>query len=219
MSRLIFPVVFLITAAGIIYYSSQKAAEEENAKKSDLTGQVVPENQNAAQGDDSFSYDDTENQFASSNTQNELENDSNNQHMKTSEESVSKEYNKLTEQEAYVILRKGTERRGTGEYTKNKSAGIYVCRQCNARLYNSTDKFESDCGWPSFDDEIEGAVHRVLDADGYRIEIVCDNCKGHLGHVFEGEGYTKKNTRHCVNSISMKFYPTGETPPAVIKQE
>ncbi len=117
------------------------------------------------------------------------------------------EYNKLTEFEEYVILNKGTERPFTGEYNKNKINGIYVCKQCNAHLYNSTDKFESNCGWPSFDDEVEGAVKKTPDADGRRTEITCSNCDGHLGHVFYGERFTEKNTRHCVNSVSLKFIP------------
>ena len=132
---------------------------------------------------------------------------------------MPKEYNELNDWEAYVILQKGTERAWKGEYTDNKAAGIYVCRQCNARLYRSEDKFDSHCGWPSFDDEIPGAVKRQPDADGDRVEIVCQNCDGHLGHVFEGERQTEKNVRHCVNSLSMKFYPTGEQiPPVIVKQ-
>ena len=128
------------------------------------------------------------------------------------------EYNELTDFEKYVILEKGTERAFVGEYTDLKDPGTYICRRCNAALYKSEDKFSSHCGWPSFDDEIEGAVEQTPDEDGHRTEITCKNCGGHLGHVFVGEGFTDKDTRHCVNSVSMKFIAEGKELPPVVRK-
>ena len=114
-------------------------------------------------------------------------------------------YNALSPQEKMVIEKKGTEPPFSGEYDDLFQAGTYICRRCDAELYRSIDKFDAHCGWPAFDKEIPGSVKQFPDPDGYRIEIVCANCEGHLGHVFIGEHFTETNTRHCVNSLSMKF--------------
>jgi methionine-R-sulfoxide reductase len=134
----------------------------------------------------------------------------------TIQNSTTMQYNKLTPEEERVIINKGTDRPFTGDYYTKKDNGIYICRRCNAPLYNSKDKFDSHCGWPSFDDEIPGAVKRITDADGSRTEIICSNCGGHLGHVFLDEGFTDKETRHCVNTSSIRFIPADSVKDAPV---
>lgn len=125
-------------------------------------------------------------------------------------------YNRLTSQEKDIIEDKGTEAPYTGEYDNFYKDGVYICRRCNAPLFSSKHKFDAGCGWPSFDENYPNALKRIPDADGERIEIQCASCGAHLGHVFEGEKLTEKDTRHCVNSLSLKFIPTGKKLPLVL---
>ena len=124
-------------------------------------------------------------------------------------------YNQLSKEESQVIENKGTERPYTGEYDDFYKEGTYICRKCNNPLFSSKSKFDAGCGWPAFDEHFEGAVKWLDDEDGYRTEIQCNKCGGHLGHVFQGEHLTDKDTRHCVNSLSIKFIPQGENMPVV----
>jgi peptide-methionine (R)-S-oxide reductase len=127
-------------------------------------------------------------------------------------------YNKLSLEEERVILRKGTERPFTGEYDDFYQEGTYICRQCNAPLFSSKSKFDAGCGWPAFDDSYPDALKRLLDADGRRMEIQCANCGAHLGHEFVGERLTAKNTRECVNSLSIRFVPAGKELPETVRR-
>ncbi|MBI5044812.1 MAG: methionine-R-sulfoxide reductase [Candidatus Levybacteria bacterium] len=124
--------------------------------------------------------------------------------------------NNLTSEESRIIVGKGTEPPFSGEYDNFYKEGTYICRRCNNPLFDSKTKFDAGCGWPAFDEHFEGAVTRKTDADGRRTEILCSNCGGHLGHVFEGEHMTDKDTRHCVNSLSIKFFPKDQTFPPVL---
>ena len=127
-------------------------------------------------------------------------------------------YNKLVPEEKRVIEDKGTEAPFSGEYDNFFQDGTFICRRCNSPLFSSKAKFEANCGWPSFDDNFPNAIKRLPDPDGVRVEIQCANCGAHLGHVFEGERFTKKNTRHCVNSLSIRFIPKGQKLPKTIRE-
>lgn len=151
--------------------------------------------------------------------QSEGYNTTNNTTSNLTEMKDSTNWNELTSEEERVIVHKGTEMIWKGEFVNNHEDGLYTCKRCDAALFESESKFDSGSGWPAFDDAIEGAVKEVPDADGYRTEIVCANCDGHLGHVFKGERFTEKNTRHCVNSISMNFIPEEELSSQEVKTE
>lgn len=138
------------------------------------------------------------------------QNNQQNQQQNQINHATTMKFNQLTPEEERIIINKGTEVPFSGELLNNYEKGTYVCKRCDTPLYRSEDKFDGHCGWPSFDDEIEGAVKKIRDADGRRTEIICNTCGAHLGHVFLGEGFTEKQTRHCVNSISMKFIPAGQ---------
>lgn len=127
-------------------------------------------------------------------------------------------YNKLNPQEEDIIERKGTEAPFTGKYDDFYEDGLFICRRCNAPLFSSESKFDAGCGWPSFDDDYPNAVKRVPDADGERTEIQCANCEAHLGHEFLGEHLTEENTRHCVNSLSIRYIPKGQPLPKVLQE-
>lgn len=128
-------------------------------------------------------------------------------------------YNHLTDEESHIIVGKGTEMPLTGEYDNFYKDGTYICRRCNNPLFSAKTKFDAGCGWPAFDDHFPGAVKRQTDADGRRTEILCANCGAHLGHVFEGEHLTDKDTRHCVNSLSITFIPEGQPLPSVLHED
>jgi len=127
-------------------------------------------------------------------------------------------YNELTPEQEKVIVYKATEAPFTGEYDNFSDEGIFICRRCNAPLFSSKSKFDAGCGWPSFDESFPNAIERIPDPDGIRTEIQCTNCSGHLGHEFLGEGFTNKNTRHCVNSLSIRFIPKGKELPKIINE-
>jgi len=124
-------------------------------------------------------------------------------------------YNSLSQEEKRVIEEKGTERPFSGRYDNFYKPGVFMCRKCNTPLFSSKSKFDAGCGWPSFDENYPNAIKRVSDPDGMRVEIECSNCGAHLGHVFTGERLTEKDTRHCVNSISIRFIPKGEKLPPI----